>query len=272
MAQLQSQLQTQIDAAVSAGAQAATAKAGAAVAAGQLPAAQALQIVTQASAATGPTVAITDLAPLASTDSRGVGFAAAAFPTVLGGMVGGILISFTVTGSRRRLAAIVAYSLLAGVVVTAVLQPWFGILQGSFAANWMAMSLAFLGTGSLIVGANAVFGRAGIAIGALITMFVGNPISSAAQPLQFLPEPWGAIGQYFVPGASATLLRDLSYFPDAPQLQSWLVLAGWAVVGVVMMLVGHFRSQEVVHIDGSVEPDETAEVHAPALRRDARRA
>lgn len=229
MAQLQTQLQTQIDAAVSAGAQAAIAKAGAAVAAGQLPAAQALQIVTQASAAKGPSVALTDLAPLASTDSRGVGFAAAAFPTVLGGMVGGILISFTVTGSRRRLTAIVAYSLLAGVVVTAVLQPWFGILQGSFVANWMAMSLAFLGTGSLIVGANAVFGRAG-------------------------------------------LLRDLSYFPDAPQLQSWLVLAGWAVVGVVMMLVGHFRSQEVVHIDGSVEPDETAEVHAPALRRDARRA
>lgn len=259
MSQLQAQLQTQIDTAVAAGAQDAIAQASQAAAAGQIPTAQALQIVQQASAAAGPTVALTDLAPLAETDSRGVGFAAAAFPTVLGGMIGGILISFAVTGSRRRLGAIVAYSLVAGVIVTAVLQPWFGILQGSFLANWMAMSLAFLGTGSLIVGANAVFGRAGIAIGALTTMFIGNPIASVTQPLQFLPEPWGAIGQYFVPGASATLLRDLSYFPDAPQLQSWLVLVGWAVLGTVMMLVGHFRSQEVVHIDGSVEDDVRAE-------------
>ncbi|WP_156786374.1 hypothetical protein [Microterricola viridarii] len=176
----------------------------------------------------------------------------------MGGMIGGILISLPVTGTWRRFGAITLYSLVAGAAVTAVMQPWFGILQGDFAVNWMALSLTFLGTGAFIVGANAVFGRIGIGIGALVTMFIGNPISGAAQPMQFLPGDWGIIGQFFVPGASTTLLRELSYFPEAPQLQSWLVLAVWAAVGIVMMFVGHFRNQEVVHIEGALEGEPDA--------------
>ena len=92
---------------------------------------------------------------------------------------------------------------------------------------------------------NALLGRVGIAVGAVITVLIGNPLSSAAQPLQFVAAPWGAIGQWFVPGASVTLLRDLSYFPSADAAFPWLVLLGWAAVGVIAMLVGHFRNQEV---------------------------
>ena len=77
------------------------------------------------------------------------------------------------------------------------------------------------------------------------SVLVGNPLSAATQPLQFMVGPWGAIGQWFVPGASVTLLRDLSYFPDANATFPWLVLAGWAAVGVIGMLAGHFRNQEV---------------------------
>ncbi|MEJ3405112.1 ABC transporter permease [Rathayibacter sp. YIM 133350] len=253
MGQLQSQLQMQVNSLTAAGVQAAVAKTNAAAEAGQLPPAQAAQIIEKALSTTPATVKLTDVVPLASTDSRGVGFAAASFPMVLGGMLGGILISVLVAGVWRRFAAILAYSVIAGFGLTAILQPWFGILQGDFLVNGAAMALTLLGTGALIVGATAVFGRIGIAVGSVITMFIGNPISAATQPLQFLPAPWGAIGQFFVPGASTTLLRDLSYFPDANALQSWLVLAGWALVGVVLMFVGHFRSQEVVHVESAIE-------------------
>ena len=41
------------------------------------------------------------------------------------------------------------------------------------------------------------------------------PLASAATPVEFLLEPWGAVGQWFPPGAGATLLRELSYFPAA---------------------------------------------------------
>ncbi|MGO4534354.1 ABC transporter permease [Leifsonia sp. 2MCAF36] len=191
------------------------------------------------------TVKVTDIVPLASTDSRGLGLTAASFPLVLGGMLGGVLISLLVAGSRRRLVAVGAYAVVGGLSVTGILQGWFGILQGDFWPNALAVSLSMFATAAFIVGMNALIGRAGIAVGAVLTVLVGNPLSAAAQPLQFMVGPWGAIGQWFVPGASVTLLRDLSYFPDADSSFAWLVLLGWAAVGVIAMLAGHFRDQEV---------------------------
>jgi hypothetical protein len=60
-------------------------------------------------------------------------------------------------------------------------------------------------------------------------------------PPEFLPTPWGAVGQWFPPGAGATLLRDLSYFPAADLAFCWLVLAAWAVGGLLLAALGHFR-------------------------------
>ncbi|HIW30663.1 MAG TPA: hypothetical protein H9987_11755 [Candidatus Luteococcus avicola] len=45
-----------------------------------------------------------------------------------------------------------------------------------------------------------------------------------------------------------------SYLSDAPQLTSWLVLMGWLLVGMVL-LVGHHRDDEVIHIQGAVEAE-----------------
>jgi hypothetical protein len=222
---IQAQAQQQADAAVKQ-----------AIAAGRAPAGTIAPTIT---------VKVTDVVPLASSDPRGLGLAAAAFPLVLGGMLGGILISVLVAGSWRRLTAVAAYAVAGGLAVAGILQGWFGILQGDFWLNALAVGLSMFATASVIVGANALIGRAGIAVGAVITVLIGNPLSAAAQPLQFLVGPWGAIGQWFVPGASVTLLRDLSYFPDADAAFPWLVLLGWAVLGVVAMLAGHFRNQEV---------------------------
>jgi hypothetical protein len=201
------------------------------------------------------TVSVTDVVPLAATDARGAGLASAAFPLALGGMLGGVLVSLLVVGTWRRLFALGAYTILASCLIVAVMQGWYGALQGDAVLNLLAIALALLGTSSLIVGLNAAIGTAGIGVGAVITLFVANPISAAAQPLQFLPEPWGAVGQWFVPGASVSLLRDLSYFPAADALFPWLVLVGWASAGVVLAMIGHFRNQEVVHVEGALETD-----------------
>ena len=69
--------------------------------------------------------------------------------------------------------------------------------------------------------------------------------------MQFMVGPWGAIGQWLVPGASASLLRDLSYFPNAASLGfDWLVLAVWAIGGVALTVIGgNFRKTHVVADD-----------------------
>ncbi len=243
LGQLGSQLQAQAN-------QQAAAAVQQAIAAGKAPAGTVPPTIT---------VAITDVVPLGPGDPRGIGLTAASFPLVLGGIIGGVLISLLVTGPWRRLVSVLVYGLVAGFSVVGIMQGWFGVLQGNFLINGLAVSLAMLATVSLIVGMNALIGRAGIAVGAVITMLIGNPLSSAAQPMQFTAVPWGAVGQWFVPGASATLIRDLSYFPGADATFPWIVLAGWTLLGMIAMVAGHFRNQEVVHAADAPEKTVTTE-------------
>ncbi len=186
-------------------------------------------------------VAVTDVVPLSVDDPRGTGFTAALFPLLLGGMIGGIGISVAVAGAMRRVLAVSLYAVAGGLVLAAVLQSWFGSLQGNWGLNAGAIALAIGAIAAPITGLVAVIGRAGIALGPVLFMLIANPISGASLPPQFLPGAWGAIGQWFPPGASATLLRDLSYFPSADATFPWLVLAGWALAGLALSVLGHAR-------------------------------
>lgn len=205
------------------------------------------QLTQQITAAGGDASAVqvktTAVVPLSSDDATGSGLAAAAFPMTMGGMLGGILLSLLVVGPMRRLAGLLGFAVATGLIVTIVLQPWFHFLQGDYWINALAIGLSVLATSAFIVGCTSLLGRAGVAIGAVLTLLVGSPLSSAAAPWQFLPAPWGAIGQYLVPGASNWLIRSLSYFPDSDTSVQWLVLTGWAALGVALTLAGHFRSR-----------------------------
>ncbi|MBO9553862.1 ABC transporter permease [Cellulomonas sp.] len=186
-------------------------------------------------------VAVTDVVPLGAGDPRGAVIGAVTLPLVMGGMIGGIAISLTVVGVWRRVAAVTTYAALAGLAVAGVLQGWYGALAGSFAVNAGIIGLGVLAVAGVIVGVVSILGRPGIAIGPVLFLLVANPLASAAQPWQMLPAPWGAIGQWMPPGAAAALLRDESYFPRADTGQLWTALVAWAVLGLVLATVGHFR-------------------------------
>ena len=210
--------------------------------------------------ASGMGATATDIVPLASTDARGAGLSAMGFPLVIGGIIGGVLVSMTIKGTWRRLLATAVYGVGAGIVVVLITQSWFGILQGALVPNMTVSAMAVLTVTTLIVGLTSIIGPAGIGVSAVLMMFIGNQISGATQPWQFLPEPWGAVGQFFPQGAGATLLRDLSYFPDASTTQAWLVLAAWIAAGAVFMVVGHKR----------VRIDSTSEVRASSAHEPER--
>jgi len=211
--------------------------------AGQLQAQLAQQVAAAGGDPSQAKVTVTDVVPLARTDKSGTGLIAASFPLVLGGLLGGILVSLLVVGVVRRLLALVVYAIAAGFVIALILQTLFGILQGDFLVNAGALSLAMLATAAVVVGCNALIGPPGIAVGAVITMLIGNPISGASLPPQFLVAPWGEVGQFFVPGAASGLVRELSYFPDADNAWRWWVLAAWAAGGLLLAVAGHFRSR-----------------------------
>lgn len=202
-----------------------------------------------------PTVIVTDVVPLSSDDPTGGGLTAAAFPLVLGGMLGGVLISLLVVGVVRRLVALVVYAIAAGALTTLVLQTVLHVLQRDWLTNAAGFGLSMLATAALVVGFNALVGPAGIAVGSVLSILVGNPISGAAVPYQFIPAPWGDVGQYFVAGAASNLVRSLSYFPDADTSKQWLVLGAWTIGGLVLSVAGHFRSAAPVRLPaGELEP------------------
>lgn len=201
-------------------------------------------------------VAVTDVVPLAETDARGTGIATAMFPLVLGGMIGGIAVSIVVIGALRRVFAVVVYGAAGGLLLAWILGGWFGSLQGDYWADAAAIGLTLIAIAAPITGLVALIGRAGIAFGPVVMLLFANPLSAAAVPKEFLLAPWGEVGQWFPPGAAATLLRDLSYFPEADATFPWLVLGAWAVGGLLLSVVGHFRTA------GGAEPDAEAAVAA----------
>ncbi|MGW8483154.1 hypothetical protein ACWGJP_08430 [Microbacterium sp. NPDC055903] len=183
------------------------------------------------------TVVVTDIAPFSEDDPNGAGLTVAMFPMLLGGMMGGIVLTLLVKGTARRLIGVVVYSAAAGLVLSGVLHSWLGALPAGYWLNAAALALTIAAISATITGLGGLFGAVGVPIGAVLMMLVANPIAAATVPVEFLVSPWGAIGQLMPPGAAGTLLRSISYFPDADVTAPWLVLGIWTVVGLALTAV-----------------------------------
>jgi hypothetical protein len=201
------------------------------------------------------TLTVTDVVPFSADDPSGALLSSAFFPILIGGMIGGIAIASAIAGSLRRIVAVVVYSAVGGLVLAGILQGWFGSIQGELWMNVAAFALAVGAIAAPIVGFVALIGRAGIAVGPVVMMLFANPISGATLPPQFLAGAWGAVGQWFPPGASATLVRELSYFPSADMTFPWLVLAGWVVGGLLLALLGHVRAEAARRDEAVIRQD-----------------
>lgn len=206
---------------------------------GAQAAAQLEQMKAQAEQASAMTVKTTAVVPLSESDSSGSGIAISAFPLVMGGTLGGVLSLTLIKGTWRRFATASLYAVIGGALTTLILSTWFGFIPGDFATLWAAFGATYLATASFMIGLGSLFvPAAGLGLGAVVTMFIGNPISGASMPSVFLPGAWGAIGQMMVPGASSTLLRSIAYFPEAATSGQWLVLGSWIAFGLLAGVIG----------------------------------
>jgi putative membrane protein len=184
-------------------------------------------------------VKTTAVVPLGEGDPNGMGLAAAAFPLVMGGMLGGILSIVLIKGTWRRFVTAGLYGIIGGLFMTIILGTWFGFAPGDFGTLWVTFGVTAFATASFMIGVSALFTEAaGIGFGVVLSMFIGNPLSGVNMPRQFIPAPWGDLGQLMVPGASNTLLRNISYFPDASNSLQWAVLLGWAGFGLLAGAIG----------------------------------
>lgn len=206
---------------------------------GAQAAAQLEQMKAQAEQASAMAVKTTAVVPLSDSDTSGSGIAISAFPLVIGGILGGSFSALRVNGTWRRFVTAILYAVIGGALTALILNVWFGLIPGDFATLWAAFGATYLATASFIVGVSALSSPlAGLGLGAVVTMFIGNPISGASMPSVFLPGAWGQIGQMMVPGASSTLLRSIAYFPEASTSGQWLVLGSWIAFGLLTGVIG----------------------------------
>ena len=104
--------------------------------------------------------------------------------------------------------------------------------------NAGVVALAVFATAATVAGLKALIGYAGLAVGALLFVFVGNPWSGIGSAPELLPKAAGFIGQLLPSGAGSQLLRSSAFFDGAGGSGKILVLLVWAVLGTAAILAG----------------------------------
>ncbi|MFG3699578.1 hypothetical protein ACGF5C_16890 [Micromonospora sp. NPDC047620] len=229
-------------------------------------------LLTEAAAqlSAGHSVPVVEVVPADPDDPRGAGFAAGFLPFAMASVLAGALLTLAVANRAARLLGLVVFAVLAGGVGAAVLHGWLGVLGGDPLAEAAAVGLFALAGAATVAGLGALLGRPGIGLGALLVFLVGNPLSGVSAAPELLPQPWGAVGQFLPVGAGGTLLRSVTFFDGAGSGRSLAVLAGYALVGLLLVAVSR-RPADAAVAAGSSRPADAA-VTGPSRPADSKAA
>ncbi len=198
--------------------------------------------------ATGEKVTVEDVVPLPEGDPTGIGIGGLAFPLVFGGIVP--VVAFRKIFPRSNgwyLTGLITFSAVGGVIVASMLTFGFGSIDAGLWSTgfWAVAGSIALGVAALAIplaGLQNAFGAKGFTIGAMVMMFLGNPLAGIAGSAAWLPSGLGTVGQILPPGAAGTLVRSAAYFGGAAGLTAGLTLATWIVVGLVLFATGARRA------------------------------
>lgn len=204
--------------------------------AGSPAAAQLLTDVGRQIAADGsPTV--TDVVPLPAGDPRGAVLGSGAFPLVIGGIAAAGALALQVPRRGARALGALGVAVAAGLALTAVLQVWLDALAGVYLLNAAVVALGLAAVALPLLGLHRLLGTPGLGLGTAAVLLLGNPLSAVTSAPELLPGGWSTLGQLLPPGAVGSALRSVAFFDGAGALVPLLVLAGWCVLGLLMLLV-----------------------------------
>ncbi|WIM93133.1 hypothetical protein ACTOB_005100 [Actinoplanes oblitus] len=198
--------------------------------------------LSQAQSGAVPAVTTRDLVALPADDPRGAGLSAGALPLVMGGLLAAVLLTNLLKGAVRRITGALAFAVTGGLAMAAILQFWFGSLDGSFLVNAGVIGLTVGATSMTLLGLESLLGYPGFGLGAALMMLVGNPFSGATSAPEMLPGWGGALGQLLPPGAGGQLLRSTAFFDGNGATHPVVVLGAWLVAGTLLCLAGAVRA------------------------------
>jgi len=204
--------------------------------------------------AAGP--AVVDVVALPSGDSRGTGLPAGSFPMIIAGLALGAACAFALRNRWIVVTTIIGGSVVIGLSFAGILA-WLGVSGGHYLAESAAIAVTVVAGALLVAGLARLVGVAGVAIGALLLLLIGNPLSGIATSPRFLPAPWGEFGQWLPTGAGGTLLRTVSYFPTASIAWPLTILLAWAALGLIGVIFGRAKLGHGAS-DAAVQPKPAA--------------
>jgi hypothetical protein len=228
--------------------------------------AQLLTTAGQAVAAQMPSpvrVSTVDVVPSSRPDARSSVFGSMMSPLVLGGEILAVIVAVLI-GFRpalRQLVALAVVSTVAAAGVYLVVQGDLGALPGDRLADWGALALMLFALSSTTAGLATLIGPAGVAIGAALMVFVGNPFAAITSAPELLPRAIARLGQLMPPGAGSNLLRSTAYFGGHGAAIHVVVLVAWSVFGIVAIVEGHRRAGRKHAARHRVEIFEDAPLH-----------
>ncbi|MGN2638365.1 ABC transporter permease [Nocardia takedensis] len=197
--------------------------------------------------AQGQNVETVEVAPLTADDPTASGLAALGLPLAFGGIASAAVLILLLTGRPwHAMVGSLAISLVAGFVVAAILQYGYGVIEADYVTAALAVAAGIAATSLFVTGLGALIGVRAIGIGAILTIFISNPLSGLAAGWWWLPKPWGAIGQLLPIGADGHLLRSIAFFEGRGAGHACGVLAAWLIVGILLNVWGglHARTHD----------------------------
>src|SRR5699024_9896432 len=133
-----------------------------------------------------------------------------------------------------KAAVIADVAVLGAGVAVWMLHGIYGTLGGSVGMEWLAIALGIAATSSVTAVLGVLLGVPGGGLGAVLVIFVANPLSGLATGPLLLPAGWSTLGLMTI-GATGHLVRSLSFFDGAGAARPWTVLCCWIAVGLILL-------------------------------------
>ena len=190
----------------------------------------------KAAARVGLPVTVRDLKPLQRADPRGLAIFYISLAANVVGFVGAAQLNTNVGGLEplERIGFIMAYAVLGGFSIAAVVDWLLGALDLPFVESWVILALTMFTSGMVFTMFNIFLGRWAMLPTWVLMVMLGNPFSGGAVSTPLLPEPLGSIGRWLPPGASVNAQHTAVYFYRHQHPLPFLMLGAWAAVSTAV--------------------------------------
>jgi hypothetical protein len=193
--------------------------------------------------AQGQDLQVETVHPFQAGDPHGIVLFFLVLTTIVAAAICGALTAMTAVGRSwtTSVATLGSYAVLAGIVggvSAALLADGYGDRLVAVMALAALLSLA---VASFVAAAGRLFGPAGVALAALVTVPIGLISSGGPLGSEFLPDAYRAVAPWLPVEPAYSALRGALYFDGSGVGGPVVVLSVWTAVGIVGIALANLR-------------------------------